>query len=116
MSTDSLVEDFRIAAMEKGEEGGSLDHHLHKRMCDAYAALMALGPPGKTAFESLLQDPSPTVRSWVAAQMLALGSKAALRVMRELSEQPGIAGFNASVTLSEYEAGRLKPPLTGAAA
>src|SRR3989449_10891614 len=94
---DELVRDFRIAAMEKGEEGGVLDRALHDRLRSSFQQLAALGDPGRKAFATLLSDPAPTVRGWVAAQLLVEGDARALPVLQELARQEGIGGGNATM-------------------
>ncbi len=113
---DELVRDFRIAAMEKGEEGGPLDGELYDRLRASFHQLRSLGTSGHGAFQALLRDPSPSVRAWVAAQLLAEGDLDALSVLRDLVQEKGVGGFNARMTIQEYEAGRLKPPFGVAAA
>jgi len=113
---DELVRDFRIAAMEKGEEGGPLDGGLYDRLRTSFHQLRSLGTSGHRAFQGLLRDPSPSVRTWVAAQLLAEGDLEALSVLRDLVDEQGMGGFNARITIQEYEAGRLKPPFGAAAA
>jgi hypothetical protein len=111
-----LLTEFRIAAMEKGDEGGPLDHMLYERMNSAYRKLRSLGEPARKAFVGLLEDPAPTVRGWVAAALLSQGDKRALPVLRALSNQESVAGFNALMTLREYEKGTLTGPFGGSAA
>src|SRR5262245_2055229 len=113
---DNLLTEFRIAAMEKGDEGGPLDPALYERMRSAYRQLQALGEPGQQAFLELLDDPAPTVRAWVAAALLARGDERALPVLRALSSHEGLAGFNASMTLEEYKKGSLGEPFGDSAA
>src|SRR2546427_13175436 len=113
---DELVRDFRIAAMEKGEEGGVLDRALHDRLRSSFQQLAALGDPGRKAFATLLSDPAPTVRGWVAAQLLVEGDARALPVLQELARQEGMGGFNALMVVWEYEKGTLKSPFGDSAA
>jgi len=115
-SIDELVRDFRIAAMEKGDEGGALDGALHDRLRASFRQLAALGDPGRTAFATLLSDPAPAVRGWVAAQLLVDGDARALPVLQELARQEGIGGFNAQMVVREYEKGTLKSPFSDSAA
>ncbi len=113
---DELVRDFRIAAVEKGEEGGPLDGRLYDRLRTSFHDLRSLGTSGHRAFQALLRDPSPSVRTWVAAQLLAEEDLAALSVLRDLVKEKGAGGLNERITIQEYEAGRLKPPFGEAAA
>jgi len=88
-----LLSEFRIAAMEKGDEGGPLDHVLYERMRSAYRQLQTLGEPARYAFAALLDDPAPTVRGWVAAELLSQGDKRALPVLRALAKLEALPGL-----------------------
>src|SRR2546427_11209296 len=102
---DELVRDFRIAAMEKGEEGALLDGALHDRLRASFQQLAAFGDPGRRAFATLLSDPAPTVRGWVAAQLLVEGDARALPVLQELVRQEGIGGVQSGGGGVGYEEG-----------
>ena len=64
---------FRSAAIQKGSEGSPEDHSLFEELSSSYREIISLGEPGAAAFRDLIRDESPEVRSWVAAQLLALG-------------------------------------------
>ena len=115
-TVDALVEEFRLAAIQKGQEGGPLDGELFDRLRLSYRQLRSQATEGIRAFRSMLRDPSPSVRVWVAAQLLAEGNVEALEVLEALAKQEGLLGFNAQMTIREHEAGRLKPPFGEAAA
>src|ERR1044072_7546985 len=111
-----LLNEFRLAAVVKSDVGGSLDPALYDRMKAPYRTLQALGEPGRNAFAGLLTDPAPTVRGWVAAALLSQGDTRALAVVHDVSGHEGLAGFNAAITLQEYEKGSLTEPFGGSAA
>ena len=114
-SIEEILRDFRLAAMEKGEEGGLRDHELYETLRSSFHALMTFGEPGRAAFASLLSDPGNSVRGWVAAQLLSEGNEEALETLRELAAKKGMDGFNARIALEEYEAGRLSSPFPATA-
>lgn len=116
MNVHEAVSRFRSAAIQKGSEGGARDDELYRELCASYSAIMSLGPPGEAAFRNLLKDPSPEVRVWVAAQLLAVGNPECESVLEILSQDSGLLGFDAKTTLVEYRAGRLQPPLSEPAA
>jgi hypothetical protein len=103
---------FRSAALEKADFAGPArrDHALHRQMRDAFRELQTLGAPGQAAFRKLLDDASPHVRIWVAAELLSRGDQEAQRVLEKLADEPGLLGFNATTTLNEFKAGRLRSP------
>lgn len=109
---DAALKQFRDAAISKGDFAtpASLDHKLHAQMSRAATILLSGSYEGREAFSSLLEDESPHVRQWAAAQLLSEGDIRALPVMECLSNEPGIRAFTAKVTLDEFKAGRLGSP------
>ena len=109
---------FRTAAIAKGS-GSQLptrqDHALHAAMAHAVQVLRLAGAPGTAALESLARDPSPEVRAWASAELLSRGDAEMVPVVEELAGLPGLLGFNASMVLQEYRAGRLGSPFGVAA-
>jgi hypothetical protein len=114
VTISAAIDEFRAAANTKadGARPVSLDHALHARMSRAYHYLVSLGEGGRAAFSALLHDESPCVRAWVAAQLLSEGERAAIPIMQQLAASPGIRGFNAEMTLSEFQAGNLRSPFS----
>jgi hypothetical protein len=112
LTVDDLIAAFRSAAIAKGDFAGtaSLDHKFHNQMSSALRQLRRLGEPGEIAFRGLLNDNSPHVKSWVAAELLARGDQDAHAVLAAISREPGPVGLSASMTLREYDAGRLGSP------
>jgi hypothetical protein len=112
MQVTDLIKQFRDAAIEKGGGvGGMKDEHLYRLMSDAFHQLVKKGDRGNLSFEKLLNDESPYVRCWAAAQLLFLGFSDAKPVLEELSQSGGPIGLSARVTLEEHKNGRLKSPL-----
>lgn len=111
-------EQFRSAAIEKGDfaEDAARDHALHESMREAWDALERRGSEGRAAFCSLLADESHHVRSWAAAQLLALGNAEAIPVLEAEAAESGLRGFSAKMVLQEWKAGRLKPPFRSSGA
>jgi len=70
-------------------------------------------PEGRTAVESLLTDPRPTVRLRAATTALTWDEARARDVLVEIREKPnlyGLSSINAKRVLLEHDAGRLDPP------
>lgn len=109
---DAALKQFRDAAITKGDFAtpASLNHKLHVQMSQAATILLSGSSEGREAFTSLLQDDSPHVRGWVAAQLLSEGDLRALSVMECLSNEHDIRAFTAKVTLDEFRNGRLGSP------
>jgi hypothetical protein len=114
LTVDELIAAFRSAAIAKGDfaKPARLDHKFHEQMSSALQQLRRLGKPGEAAFRELLNDSSPHIRNWVAAELLSRGDQDARAVLEALSRDPGPVGFIASTTLREYEAGRLGSPFS----
>jgi hypothetical protein len=112
MTVVQAIEEFRAAAIAKADFAtpASRDHTLHERMARAFDHLASHGSAGLAAFNALLRDESPYVRSWVAAELLSQGDKSAVPVMEELASESGIRGLTATITLKEFHAGRLHSP------
>ena len=58
--------------------------------------------------ESALTHEDRHVRGWAATHLLEAKPDLAVKVLEELVEQRGIAGFDAMMVLREWRAGRLK--------
>jgi hypothetical protein len=59
---------------------------------------------------TLLQDSDIGVQAWAAAYALEFDPAAGEPVLSKLAEQPGLIGFGAKMTLTEWRAGRLRFP------
>lgn len=114
MNIENLIQQFRQAAIEKGEfsEPASKDHALFDVMARAWRSLDALGDEGRAAFKGLLSDESRFVRCWVAGQLLGLGDTAGVEVLEADAALGDIQAFNAEMTLEEWRKGRLGPPFS----
>ena len=112
LTVDELIAAFRSAANAKADfaEAPRRDYQLHARMTSALHQLRQHGAAGESAFRALLNDGSPHVRGWVAAELLSRGDPDARAVLADLSRDPGLVGFNASMTLREFDAGHLSSP------
>lgn len=114
MSVEKAIEEFRSAAIEKGDyaEVADRDHELHATMARAWIELESCGEAGRSAFKLLLANDSEYVRIWVASQLLADGDESGVPVLEELVAGGGALGFDAEIVLKEWRAGRLQPPFT----
>jgi hypothetical protein len=106
-----LIKDFRDAAIEKDIFAeGKRDGQLYEIMRNSFHQLKAQGKPGQEALESLLDDESVFVRSWIAGALMIEGNEKARQVVEEISKISGIVGFNSKIFLQEFDAGRLDKP------
>ena len=103
-----LVDKFRSAAIEKDIFAkGKRDGQLYEIMRNSYHQLKGFGNAGQKALQSLLDDESVFVRNWLASALMIEGNVKARKVLEEISIMPGMEGFNAKITLEEFDAGRL---------
>lgn len=109
---DEQLKRFRDAAIAKGESTGppQRDHELHAAMAEAVRAVYDAGTQGCAAFKELLNDESPHVRSWVAAQLLSEGDRDAVPVLVGLARRGDLVGLSARTVLDEHSRGTLRPP------
>jgi hypothetical protein len=110
-SLDHAVRAFREASDAKAEAVSAReDKRRFRDMSQAVSYLYSQGQEGRSRFAALLEDPSPNVRCWVAAQLLAEGNNKAEHVLQELSNQKWPVGFDAEITLEEHRKNRLQSP------
>src|SRR5262245_56757427 len=82
MRIDEAIEQFRRAAIEKGDFARPTSKNaLHASMVAAWDTLEQRGTAGREAFAALLADESRHVRGWVASQLLALGDERGVPVL-----------------------------------
>jgi hypothetical protein len=105
-----LVEQYREAAAESSSSMRTIDpqkaNRAHDRLHQIYKILRQ-SPEGRQAIAALLDDPNPEVRCWAAAHSLEWSPLRARRVLEELSKRDDLLGFEALMTLQEFDAGRL---------
>jgi hypothetical protein len=90
------------------ERGARQWNRLVKQMQRAHL-LLRESAEGRTAISNLMNDDCLTVREWSATNALAWDAKRAKAVLKELaSQEGGLASLDASMTLREFRAGRLR--------
>jgi uncharacterized protein DUF2019 len=82
-------------------------NRAYKAMMQALEAVRAHGDAGHEALLSLLKDEDIGVRISAAAHLLKTDPDKAKPVLEEAGRKPGLIGFNAKMTLREYEQGHL---------
>lgn len=111
---EALIETYRSAASAQGRASSSGDYRAanraHDVLASAYRTLRARGPDSQAKLLQLIRDPDVGVRTWVAAHALEFSPEMGEPVLMDLAAQPGVAGFNAQMTLREWRAGRLRFP------
>jgi hypothetical protein len=81
-------------------------NRAHARLHRVYKELIA-SAHGKTAISSLVTHENPKVRLWSAAHSLAWNEPAARATLEQLKHFDDLLGFEAEMTLREFDAGRL---------
>lgn len=109
-STDSMVAEYRDAAVRHGSaKTARAANAAAEKIAALYREFRQQGE--QAALLPLLTDPRSSVRSWAAAHALEFAPEQAVPVLEALaSGPPGAQRANASMTLREWRAGRLKFP------
>jgi hypothetical protein len=90
------------------EKGGSRRWNRHvDRMQRAQLVLRAT-EAGRAAITRVIDNPIHTVAQWSAAHALFWAPEKARRFLEAETTAPGLDGFNAQMTLREFDAGRLR--------
>lgn len=112
-SLDDLIAAYRDAAQTHGAATKSGDYKTGNKASDRIAAIYAelrrRGEDAQRELLPLLRDDDPGVRLWAAAHALEFAPDEGVHVLRALVQR-GILGFDAKITLREWEAGRLRFP------
>lgn len=111
-SATELVAEYRQHAARHGVATETGDHKKANKHYDRLVtALLALRAEGaERALLGLLSDDNAAVRCWAATNSLEIDEEQARKALEGASSQPGIAGFNARMVLSEWDKGTLKIP------
>jgi hypothetical protein len=108
-SVELLVARYQSAARRHGAATTSI---AAKKAADeiatTYRKLRTLGSNATDRLLPLLHDADPSVRCWAAAHALEFAPEQGMPVLQELAAGPGLVGLNATMTLSEWRAGRLR--------
>jgi hypothetical protein len=73
----------------------------------AFHALRDIGDAGWASIRALTSHPDPEVRLWAATHLLQVAPGPACAALEELEALNGLVGFEASIVLEEWRAGRL---------
>jgi hypothetical protein len=114
LSIEQLIEITRNSSAERWHAIYAGKPRDGNRMFDLLVAihreLRARGPEAQRQLLSLLDDPDPGTRCWVAASVLEFAPDEGERVLVELAKAPnGLIGFSAEMTLEQWKAGTFKP-------
>lgn len=77
------------------------------RMQRAQLALRSTAA-GRAAITAMIAHPVPTVAQWAAAHALFWDESVARAFLEDLANSSGIAAFDATMVLQEFDAGRLR--------
>jgi len=110
MSIDELVEKYRQGAITTGDTSPKEANKGAKQLHNCYKILRE-SQEGRDALISLMEDPEPHVRCWVAAHCLQWKPDVARRVLEELRDSSQLVWWlssEAKTILQEHDVGRLK--------
>jgi hypothetical protein len=77
------------------------------RIVQASRVLRSGADGGEAVFFSLLEHADASVRTWAAYYLLLIREADARRVLSEIAAGADLVAFNATITLREWDAGRL---------
>lgn len=104
---------YRQAALLHGRATATGDYQVGNQQADqlakVYSALKSKGTAAVALLGSLLQDEDDSVACWAATHLLPYQEPQAIATLTRVAATSGIVGFTASITLQEWQAGRLKP-------
>ena len=79
----------------------------HALLICAFHALRDLGDSGWASIRALTLHPDPEVRLWAATHLLQVSPGPACAALEALESLNDLVGFEASIVLQEWRAGRL---------
>jgi len=104
------LERYRAGAEESSTSQATTDpdkaNRGHDKMHEAYKLLKKTAE-GREAISRLMYDADPEVRAAAAADSLEWKPDEARRVLEAIVQEGGLLGFEAEMTLKEYDKGRL---------
>lgn len=104
---DSAVKHGRASQVGRHEDANA----AYEVLARAYRELRRRGPQAQDLLRPLLAHPDPFVRAWAGAHALEFAPEEGEATLRALADtDPGLAGFDAKITLDEWRAGRLHLP------
>jgi len=106
------ITQYRQAALPHGQAIDTSDYQAYNQQYDqlakVHSALKSKGTDAVALLGSLLQDEDNSVACWAATHLLPYQEARAIATLTRVAATSGIVGFNASITLQEWQAGRLK--------
>lgn len=112
MELEGIIKKYIDAAIKHGEETEKGNYRLVNKQYDilarCYNELKLSGEIGINELKKLLEHPNDYVRLWASAHIIVIDPIKAKIALLDLSKRPGYLGFDAKMTLSEWEKGNLK--------
>jgi hypothetical protein len=110
IEVEKIVDEFEEYCIQYSIADRDLNHKVvnkcAKKIINAYLKLKELGKI--SALEKLIYSENETVRSWAATHLLKVNEPLAKKTLQEIAIKSDISGFDAQMTLSEWEKGNLK--------
>src|SRR5688572_24546459 len=104
ISTNDLVSRYVAEAEGTAAPDARSANRAHDRLHRVYQKLSS-SAEGRAAISSLLSHECPKVRLWSAAHSLAWNEAEARKTLERLLELDDLLGFEAEMTLREFDAG-----------
>ena len=110
---DALMQAYKAAAITHRDfsvKDSRKANAAHDEISRIYREVRSRGDVSMKHLIAFLFDEDARVRGWAACHALEFAPREAEAVLQALGNEPGIAGINAQMTLSEWRSGNLKFP------
>ncbi|RZL16784.1 MAG: hypothetical protein EOO62_00190 [Hymenobacter sp.] len=109
---EKQIAHYRQAALLHGRATSTgayqAGNQQYDQLAKVYAALKNQGTAAIALLGSLVQDEDDSVACWSATHLLPYQELQAVATLTRIAATSGILGLTASITLQEWQAGRLK--------
>ena len=109
---ETRITQYQQAALLHGQATAVGDYQAgnqqHDRLVAIYLELKSMGPAAVALLGSLLHNEDDNVACWAATHLLPYQESLAVATLTRVAAISGIVGFTATITLQEWQKGRLK--------
>jgi HEAT repeat protein len=111
-SIENILKQYVESACEHGvaTESGEFEkaNKNYKKNEKAFKKLLEFGKEGCEELTNLLNHQNPYVKLSAATHLLSTKNKESISILKKISKESGIVGFNAKMVLKEWKKGNLE--------